>query len=840
MGFLYRKGKYSSQKIILCCAFAIGGVFVESRGFAQESKELSVARSALRDGINSVAIKNAEEATKNGSQEIDARHVLLEALAKENRYAEIIEKTKEWNDQSDEHSRYWQAWAYFNLNDLENALSLLDYVFSNGELRLLANRLKARVYNSQGNISAASDTYQSVQDAVVSNDTLFAEVVYERAKMLDKANLKAEAFKILDNEKVLKLTGGISNALLAYTADLAEETGDSKKANDIRTRIFAKGDAVEEEIFVSVACAISKSLWLADNQEGSVKVAEKAVARATTKKMRMIAGYNLAYRELAMPSLYSNGVARIRALVRENLNEDESCKAQIALADSLLKTGNAADADKEYKFAVEAFPQLVLDEHAVEGRAWAMFRLGKYAEAVAMFARAAQISTNENTKARCYFKEGDSLVAEGLYENAAGRYARIKSGPFADSARFNCADALSRAGKNDEAYKMFSELSIDKGVSPRVRINAALRTAQSDAASGRFETAIETFTKILSPEYSGTNLTSSVRIQVLDGRGRAYYRSYRYKEAAQDFETIASDCPAEEKEMRFFVALCRYGEGKGEEARSLALELLKYEIASSLKADIILWIAKFDFTQGNYKSARKGFEEFVEKYPSSLRAAEALVFAARSAAAENNFTDVVEIVKQIANKFPNSPFIAEACVLQGEALMELARFNDAVLALERAERSTGSASLRNRAVMLKADCLFAMGSDNSNRYSEALEEYRNLLKGERLSSSVRLAVSFKVGRTLEKLQRFEEAVNQYYSEVVLAYLDARKRNEWFDENARAFFARAAFYLADSYETSGQLTEATNILQLVIKSGVSAADEAKRRYEKLRKKMKGGF
>jgi hypothetical protein len=84
----------------------------------------------------------------------------------------------------------------------------------------------------------------------------------------------------------------------------------------------------------------------------------------------------------------------------------------------------------------------------------------------------------------------------------------------------------------------------------------------------------------------------------------------------------------------------------------------------------------------------------------------------------------------------------------------------------------------------------------------------------------------------------EEASEQYYAEVVCAYLEAAKKGEWFDEDSRAFFARAAFSLADYHEAGGYLKEAIAILKLVEKSGVSAADEAKRRLKKLQEKMKG--
>ena len=78
-------------------------------------------------------------------------------------------------------------------------------------------------------------------------------------------------------------------------------------------------------------------------------------------------------------------------------------------------------------------------------------------------------------------------------------------------------------------------------------------------------------------------------------------------------------------------------------------------------------------------------------------------------------------------------------------------------------------------------------------------------------TSARLGLSFKIARTYEKLRRFDEAAETYYTHVVLAYWngvrpdagDDAARRVWFDGTARAFFARAAFSLADYYEARGE-------------------------------------
>ena len=87
-----------------------------------------------------------------------------------------------------------------------------------------------------------------------------------------------------------------------------------------------------------------------------------------------------------------------------------------------------------------------------------------------------------------------------------------------------------------------------------------------------------------------------------------------------------------------------------------------------------------------------------------------------------------------------------------------------------------------------------MGADNPARYTAALEAYRAMLFGSALTPSAKPVVSFKIGRALEKLKRIDEAMDQYYTQVVLAYRRERLGHVRLDDDARAVFSKAAFRL----------------------------------------------
>ena len=249
-----------------------------------------------------------------------------------------------------------------------------------------------------------------------------------------------------------------------------------------------------------------------------------------------------------------------------------------------------------------------------------------------------------------------------------------------------------------------------------------------------------------------------------------------------------------------------------------------------------MWLAKFHYNRKDWKESSRLFTSCAEETDDATKAQEALLWAARAEFAGSDFQAAVRLSTKAAESRSGSAVRAEALLVQGEALVEMARLDEAVLVLDQAAATEGVPDdVRTRAQMLRADALYAMGADNPARYTAALDAYRAVLFGDILSQSSRIVVSFKIARVLEKMKRMDEAVDQYYTQVVLAYLGGRTSKSRFDDDARAAFSKAAFRLADEFESRGRDRAAAGILELVVKSGVHASDEARRRIERISSK-----
>lgn len=830
--------------------------FLSWAAFAAAPSDLDVARRALGDGLWSVAARHAAAAANAATSlaaRDAARQVELEALAGANEAAGILARLEAWTDATGDSFRYWKAWALVASNRGAEAAQVLKTPFEDLRLSVLALRLQARIAASTGDRASATDYFGKASAALVSNATARVENAVEWAQALDAFEAPKEALEVLRGEGAVAAAGSRGDEARLLSAELLEKTGNSQEGRRVRETLLAGGTNTSERVYVLAACGLSRNLLAGGATNEALRVASNAVARAQRSDLACHAGFTLGFGLFALPDARAAGRELISRTVRNFPENPASGGAQLRLADQLLEAGNAADAVTEYDALLQSFPNYALDAHVLEGRGWALLRLGRRAEAVGLFARAAQVTTNAEVKARCVFKQAEALVADGRHEEAAAVFGAVGEGELHELSRFRRADALVRARQMEAARKELEALFLAGG---EMAVESGLRLAAMESSLGHVERAAEAYGLVLGAE-EGRQPTSEQRVRALMGRGRALYRACRFKDAERDFHAVADLEPRKRDEMGFLVALCLYGDGRDKEACEAMETLLQSVTDACLRGEVQFWLSKYHAGRREWEAAIEGFESFAsqEGVPETRRI-EALVRAANCAAALPDYEKVVAITgRAVPNGVaadatpqanPELPFQAEALVLQGEALVELARFDDAKLVFERVGNLQVSEALKRRASLKRADCLFAMGADDANRYRAALDAYRALLREDDLSDSLRIVVAFKAARSMEKLRRQEEAIDFYYQNVVLVYYwealrpdseDSTQRH-WFDGNARDLFARAALTVGDYYESRGELKTAVQVLGYLVAARMPASEQAAARIARI--KEKGGL
>ena len=547
------------------------------------------------------------------------------------------------------------------------------------------------------------------------------------------------------------------------------------------------------------------------------------------REIRIRAGYVLGFSEMEESATYTSGVVRVRTLLRANPDDRMSELAARSFADRLLKAGDAAGAEDEYRRYFEAFPSAAMNADVLERRGHALYMLERHSEAAGLFARAEQLVENQDDKSRLSYLQANAYLSEEKFVDAAASFERSASYGGKDRGRslYSQADALERAGDIVRASEIYEGLAQTGDLWGQ---KANLRLVSIVARNGRLGESIDRYTKIL--ESPGALPAEDVTEAYL-GRGRACYRDYRFKEASADFEIVASRNPRLADGMRFLMALCLYGAGRDVEAKNAATELMNSTKDEELRADLMLWCAKYEFNHGEYREAQLHFTEYASLRKGEASTADALLWAARCASAQMEYTKAIEFATLAANSASSdkSLFI-ESLLVQGEALMELGRYAEAAQLFDRVSNLAGEGPLAQKSSMLKADALYAMGAGDTGRYEESIAAYRTLLDVGGLSPDRRIETAFKIGRALEKLRHTKEAMDQYYRNVVLAYSEEVSKGVLFGTPARTFFSRAAFSLADYHAAAGDVSTVRKMLGRIIEADVPAAKEAKRRLDEI--------
>jgi len=798
----------------------------------------------LHDRLYLVAQAHAEKAMKAGDENFEpAMLVLLEALSEQGKFDEMLNRLDAIDNArvsvaSSPGLSYWRAVALINVGKVSAAAAVAESAaHADSSASAFGDALlgiAARARKLSGDLPAALELFATVDRGSTNRVTRAANAL-EWALTLDQAGRADAALEVLKMQAELGIVDGQVSEGALLRGRILMRQGKAAEATLVFTQL-SMNERASEAARVQALVDMSVYTFNTGKTNEAVAYARSAYERARQPDTRRLAGFRLGDLLTSSPMTIDEGESIVKALVREYPEHPASMGAQLKLADSLLQAKRPERAAAEYRIFLETYPSSSLDAAVLQGRGWALMQLGRFSEASGVFVRAMEAATNDSVKAECLYKQGDALLADGRFTEASQAYAKLAASfaqsVYADRALYQSADALERAGRQADAmaqYRIVAKTYPDRDVAPK----ALLRLASLQKDAGDYEAAVETYTAVLQG-FSQKN----VRMDAFMGRGKAHYRTYRFDSAMQDFASVAENDAERRDEARFMLTLCLYGVGRDKEARAAAAAFLVDFPESTRLPDMMLWLGKFDFNRGKYEDAQRFFLDYVARWPKKRWSDAALLWAARAAFGNNDFTGAVELVTRLVRSFPQSARLPEALLVQADSLMELARFDEAVLLLDQVIAQVPESEWGRKALQRKGDSLFAMGADNGLRYQDAMASYRLSLDRGNLTPSVQLLLQFKVGRCLEKMKRVDDAIDQYYAEVIVRYLNERERGTWFDDASTGLFVRAAFNVAELYEQKGQAEQAVRVLQRVVQSGGPGEEEARQRIERLRTKKAG--
>ena len=163
----------------------------------------------------------------------------------------------------------------------------------------------------------------------------------------------------------------------------------------------------------------------------------------------------------------------------------------------------------------------------------------------------------------------------------------------------------------------------------------------------------------------------------------------------------------------------------------------------------------------------------------------------------------------------------------------MGEFSRAIVVFDDLIAKYASSPLVSAAWGRRGDCQFTLGAGDPKRYDEAIVSYRTVLKSPGLTFDLDLQAEFKIGRCFEKLDRKTEAFEQYYTKVMVRFLERTAADPRETSAAAVWFTKAAFAAADILEADKNWRRAVRILERVVNAAAPAARDAQERIDRIR-------
>ena len=829
----------------------VGGLMLfEGTAFAKVSDDklagwLTAGRAALEDGLPGVAEKQlrrylaaAEKRKERPSENEEAGILLVRALHSAKKHDEILEFLrlrdrwiKKWKKQ--DAVRFWRGMALHDLGRIDEALEEI----ADLESEWPDKDYGGRIHRLKGWCLLTLDRGDEAIAAFAEFDKEHRESPEYGQNLLDwgqalvRAGKCAAARKVLGRMDAKRVGQSLARDGRFWLGRALEGEGSGEKAVEVFLSV-AGDEGAPFELRSRAYRAV------AEVEENRGRLSEAVVALRTGIEMAadatadVGARYDLG-RILLSQGRYDEAVPLLKAFISADPGSETSRRAQLTVANALLKAGRHAEAADEFQYYLEMYTDPAGQADASFGRGSALFAEGRLAEAATAFGKAFQLYTNDLQQAQSLFREGDAYLGNSQYGLAAESYARVverfPESKLTPGALFQRAESLARGGNVAEAQVGFQAV-IDRYPDWTVAEEAMHRMADMQADAESWEEAILIYERQMSTYSNGLFFA-----EALYGRGSAHFRLFRFSQALADFERIGKqfgDSPVGER-AAFKRAMCLYWMGRDEEAIAVCHGFAKAHPGSDLLPDILYWLGKSNFNRGDYKESEAHFVDFQSKFGAHQLADDSLLWAGRAAARQNEYVRAIEILARMFKFYPESDKIAEGRFAQANAFVELANYSAAILIYDEIINKYSDSGLLGAAWGRKGDCQFTLGAEDSKRYQESIESYRVVANSPTAAPDEVLQAAYKIGRCLEKMERIDEALEQYYAKVMVRYLRDSEKGVWHNESAKVWFTRAAFSTADIMESREDWRGAVRIVERVAKADVPAADEAKARIKKIR-------
>lgn len=726
---------------------------------------------------------------------------------------------------------YWYARAlvHASRNDaaVEQLFTLVGQANLADTIRIPSVRLLAYALHASDQSAAALDVFRAETNAP-------PEITLDHARLLLHAGRAEDAVRMLDPVAMLSNQVEIAAAAVWLKAwalndagmqaesrkKLAELATDAKTPPDLRAQALA-------------AMALD-----GDEDVQAVEWAETAVSTAESLFVRQECQMVLAV------VLARSGQAEAAAVLTRDLVSAAPRSGIVAdtirqVADTLLLQGFCEIALGEYDLYVSSFSSEPAEMDVQKGRGLAFSGLGQHAEAAMAYLRTSELAVDSAEKAAALFLAAEAQYAAGFNRQALSTIEALRAlSPARDLlADTSLLEAECRVAFDPDAALAAFVRTADVFSGESQAETALFRAGQLQAEQAIREGSEAGLKKAVDFYVRAANSTNTMlKVSAVIGAGLVRLHAGDYAEALVDFESVMKmkgghGVREQAQLMRAEVLLALQ---RPEDAVAAALDLLKTKEHSHWRGEAVFWMGRRSFNTGDFRQAEHYFSMYIEGWPDEDRADFAFLFQTQAQFQRKLYREAIDTVMKLIARNPDDSILALAHFIHAEALTELLQFDAAVLLYDVVERTAQDDVLRLTAMARRGDCLFTLGSDNAARYVESIDAYKKVLGDPALKSlDMILQCEYKIGRSLDKAGRIQEAADYYYANVISRFEAAGQDNLSMNPSARVWYARAVLGAADVFERMEQWSAAVSMLARVAGSTAPGAEEAARRMTKIK-------
>ncbi len=806
----------------------------------------SAARAALDDGLFAVAEKHfrallgeAEPGTEAAGAAALGVVRALHAQAKPDSMLAVLDEQQPAFEarQAADGFLYWRAAALAEKKETAKALDTLRALaeqYPESAMRRPGKRLAARIHlenNRTSEALAAFERFDRLPGAAA--DTAANLLAWGRA--LVEAQRASEAAAVLS--RLLAMEQDAERLVWEARYWLGRARMDERRWTDALAELALPAESSEADDDVAGRAHFARaSVYIAlTNAPQALAALSNGMARARSPDIRRL-GRAKTGALLLETGRIEDARPLIQAHAREAPHTREAASLQLLLAEALLDRGDGQEAAREFQRYLEAFDDPAGQAQATRGRGWALYRTGHYAESADSFRKAYAMTKDPANKSQALFKAGDASFANGQFAAAAEIYEQVvrdfSDSPLVPHALFQQGQSLAAAGKTEEAMTLLLAVPDWSPDSPFAE-KALFRTAELLEALGRTDEAIQAFARTAEAYPKGVFVADAML-----ARGLLRYRQFAINEALADFEAVVRDFPDTEAGERAFYmrGLCHYRLLRDKEMLAVLNEFLQRYPESNWTPQAMFRLGQYWFNQERFDKAEDVFLDLAAKFSDHALADHALLRAGNAAARRKEYLKAIASFARVAKSFPESRWLAEARFGHAEALRQLGRYSEAILFYDELRTRHPDSDLIPLSWLRRGDCQFMLGVEDPGRYGEALQSYRAVAGDpavQRGRPALAYEAEYKIGRCLEKKNRPDDALDQYYSNVMIRFLHEREKGVRHDEAVRRLFERASIHAVDILEARKDWRQAVAVLERSLEADVSPGDDIRERIRRIR-------